>query len=57
MAWCTFWAQVVQMQCGDPKSQDYRTFWNSMILLDLSNDSGEHMALLVKIEDRILELW
>ena len=57
LAGYVFWAQVAQMWFLDPIPQDQDIFWDFIILLYLSYDSGENEVLFVKIGAGVLDLW
>ena len=57
MAGYIFWGQVAQMWFLASRPQDQDIFWDFIILLDLSHESGENKNLFLKIGARVLELW
>ena len=50
-------AQVAQMLFLILRPQDQNFFWDFIIFLDSSYDSGKDEVLFVKIEAKVLDLW
>ena len=48
---------MAQMWFVDPRPQGHSIFLDFMILIDSTYDPGESEVLLVKIGDRVLDLW
>ena len=48
---------MAQMWFVDPRPQGHSIFSDFMILIDSTDDPGESEVLLVKIGDRVLDLW
>ena len=57
LAWYIFMAQVTKMLLLGPRLEVYQFFWNFMILLDSSYDSGEYEILFLKIGARCPDFW
>ena len=52
---CLLGPQVAQMWFLDPRPQGQEIFWDFIILLNSSHDSGENEVLFVKIGTRALD--